>query len=185
MYGMIMKALKELIIKKDNESGWEEIWKLADIGEENLIGMEPYPDQMTYKLVATASKKLGVPGSEILRDLGEFWVSYVEEDYGYLLDATGNDFVEFLQNLDNLHSRVQTLMPELIPPRILCTDIKEDSLRVHYYSTRVGLTDMVVGLLHGVGNRFKQPIEIQLVNSKEKGHDHDEFLVSLLKNEPK
>jgi len=32
MYGMIMKALKELIIKKDNESGWEKIWKLADIG---------------------------------------------------------------------------------------------------------------------------------------------------------
>lgn len=185
MYGMINKAIKELIIKQHGESCWEEIRSLAGLDEGDLIGMNTYPDEMTYKLVGVASEKLGLPISEILKDLGEFWVTYVAEDYGYLLDATGNDFVEFVQNLNNLHSRVQSLMPELIPPRITCTDVNENSLRIHYFSFRVGLTDMVIGLLLGLAKRFEQPIEIQLVNSKEKGYDHDEFLVTLIKNDSK
>ena len=117
--------------------------------------------------------------------MGEYWVTYTADgDYKDIFNMAGNTFVTFLQNLNTLHTRVGAIMPNLNPPSFTCTDIGKNSLRLHYYSTRVGLSSMVIGLLKGLGNRFKMVVEVKQTAFKVQGDDHDEFLVKFYPTNP-
>ncbi len=140
--------------------------------------MEAYPDDITHRLVKAASTVLGLSPQKIMQAFGEYWVQYTaEEGYGELMDMSGDNLVEFLENLDNLHARVGISFPKLQPPSFECTDVKEESLNLHYHSTREGLAPMVMGLVKGLGKRFDTEVDITQIQSREAGADHDEFLV--------
>ncbi len=109
---------------------------------------------------------------------GEHWVLYTaREGYGELLSMGGRDLPTFLQNLDNLHTRVGLSFPELRPPSFHCSDLAPGSLRLHYYSTRAGLGPMVLGLVKGLGIMLHQELTITMDRSRDDGHDHEEFLI--------
>ena len=50
---------------------------------------------------------------------------------------------------------------------------------LHYKSIRDGLSDFVIGLLEGLSEHFKQAVEIELIEAKADGADHDVFELSL------
>jgi hypothetical protein len=128
--------------------------------------------------VKAASVVLGLSPSEIMQAFGEFWVKYTsEEGYGEMMDMSGDNLPEFLENLDNLHARVGVSFPHLQPPSFECTDMEEDSLKLHYHSSREGLTPMIFGLVKGLGARFETEVEITQTQSRDDGAEHDEFLV--------
>jgi hypothetical protein len=69
------------------------------------------------------------------------------------------------------------IFSNLQPPRFSCTDVKDCELMLHYHSHRPGLTDFVIGLLHGLGKLFGTPVEVTVVELKSEGADHDVFNV--------
>jgi len=178
MYGLVNKAVQDLVVTQFGQEKWNEIKRKADTGVESFIGMRPYPDEVTYNLVGAASEVLGLPTDKILEAFGEYWILYTaKEGYGELLDMCGSTFVEFLQNMNNLHGRIQLSFPKLKPPVLECSNISDDSMRLHYHTDREGLAPMVVGLLKGLGKRFDTPVEV--IHDKVRGqeNDHDEFLI--------
>ena len=182
MYGLINRAIQELISDQYGETIWIEIKENSQVDVDNFLAMSTYPDEATYRLVEEASKILGLSENQIFEAFGEYWILYTaQEGYGPLLDAAGDTFVDFLQNLNDLHARVSISMPDLKPPKLVCSDINRDSMRLHYYSERPDLTPLVIGLLKGLGKKFKTPIEIRLDKSKAAGLDHDEFFITFLK----
>jgi hypothetical protein len=141
--------------------------------------MEPYPDEVTYNLVAAATEELSMPAKDILHAFGEYWVlRTANERYGDLMQAGGRTLPEFLQNLDQLHSRVRLTFPNLQPPSFRCSDLGDGSLTLHYYSHRPGLTEFVVGLVHGLAKMFEVEASVALIASRDNGADHDEFRVT-------
>jgi hypothetical protein len=181
MYGMVNKAVVDLVCTKFGEATWQEIKKRAECDIDVFVGMDGYPDALTYRLVAAASQVLGIPPAQVLEAFGEWWVLYTaKEGYGELLRASGRDFTEFLMNLDQLHARVGISMPELTPPSFQVTDLTGDTLRLHYYSRRKGLGPMVVGLLKGLSARFETPVEVTHDRKADDGAEHDEFFVRFL-----
>ncbi len=66
MYGLVNKAVQDLIVTQFGNDKWEEIKRKADIGVESFISMNPYPDEVTYNLIRAASEVLGLPPDEIL-----------------------------------------------------------------------------------------------------------------------
>lgn len=182
MYGLVNKAVQDLIVTQFGDDKWEEIKKKADIGVESFISMNPYPDEVTYNLIRAASEVLGLPPDEILEAFGEYWTVYTaREGYGEMLKLAGGSFVEFLQNLDNLHARVGLIFPKLKPPKFHCTDVTEESLRLHYRSERAGLAPMIIGLVKGLGKLFDTEVNVSLDKGRTNGHDHDEFLIQFKK----
>lgn len=180
MYGLVNKAIEGLVCSQRGEASWEEVKRRAGLDLEGFIGLDAYPDEITYALVAAASAVLNVPAEELLEAFGEHWVEYTgREGYGGLLDAAGSTLPEFLLGLNNLHSRVRLLAPELRPPSFQCTDITDGSLVLHYRSEREGLAPMVVGLLRGLGRRFRTPVTVTHTRVRGRdGADHDELLVT-------
>jgi len=178
MYGMVNKALEEMVIASDCEATWELVKQRAGVDIDVFVTNQGYSDDVTYKLVGATCEVLGKTSPEILRAFGKHWVLKTARDgYGNLMDAGGSNLVEFLNNLPNFHSRVSLIFPHLEPPRFACTDVTDSSLRLHYYSHRFGLADFVVGLLDGLGEQFRTPLAIEHEIIRGSDSDHDVFQV--------
>jgi hypothetical protein len=179
MYGMVNKAIEDMVRLHHGADTWERIKALAGVKEVMFLTNEAYPDDLTYRLVAASAETLGASGEEVLALFGEHWITYTAEDgYGGLLSAAGSSLPEFLANLPGFHGRVSMIFPDLKPPRFACTEVSSSSLKLHYYTHRSGLASFVLGLLKGLGKRFGTPVSARIVESREAGADHDVFEVT-------
>ena len=178
MYGLVNKAIQDMVCSRFGEETWKEIKHTAEVDINVFLNMEGYPDDITHKLVKAASVVLSLSTQQIMQAFGEFWVQYTaQEGYGEMMDMSGDTLPEFLENLDNLHVRVGVSFPNLQPPSFECTDMEENSLSLHYRSDREGLTPMILGLVQGLGNRFDTEVDITQTQNRDEGAEHDEFLV--------
>ena len=160
------------------EEAWQKIRQAAGIEEEVFLSNESYPDAMTYRLVGAASQVLGLSANDVLEAFGDHWVSKTaQEGYGSMMDVCGRTLPDFLRNLDNLHTRVNLIFPKLRPPGFTVSDETPTSLVLHYESHREGLTSFVVGLLKGLGRKFKTPVTVTLIAPRAPGSQKESFLV--------
>lgn len=179
MHGMVNKALQDLLASNHGEGVWQRIRSKAGLQDEVFISTESYPDEITYKLVASASEVLNLPEKSILNQFGRWWVlKTAKHGYGHLLAAGGRDLGEFLQNLPNFHIRVSMVFAELQPPEFRCTEVAPGQVRLHYKSHRRGLSAFVIGLLEGLGEMFAVVVQIVHEQQADGGADHDVFLVT-------
>jgi hypothetical protein len=90
MYGLINKAVQELLTARLGEAGWKAICAKTNT-DPTFVTMAKYPDEVTYELVAAASEALGVSADTVLEQFGEYWTVYTAEaGYGPLLQFAGN-----------------------------------------------------------------------------------------------
>lgn len=181
MYGLVNRALEELISNRHGEAKWQEIKAKAGVSIEIFVRMESYPDDITYRLVGAACETLAMEQAALLRDFGRHWVLFTgQAGYGSLLDGAGNSLQEILANLDDLHVRVGLMYPALKPPSFSCSEVSDDGVTLHYYSDRPGLAPMVIGLIEGLGERLGKSLEIHQRLDKNSGADHDSFDIRIL-----
>ncbi len=167
MYGLVNKAVEDLVISTKGESTWKVVKQRAGIIDPVFISMQNYDDKVTYDLVAAASSELNIQAEDILRSFGRHWILYTaREGYGDLLDFSGNSLIEFIENLDNMHARIAVSMPDLNPPSFDHRETSSGDLEVHYYSDRPGLGHMVVGLLEGLIEKFNETAQVEYVQTK-------------------
>ncbi len=179
MYGMVNKAVEDMVISGYGEPVWEEIKARAGIDVEVFVSNEGYPDEMTYGLVSAASEVLNIPAPQILEAFGEHWVlKTAMQGYGDMMAAGGKNLREFLINLPDFHSRVSMILPHLAPPHFACSGAGERWVRLRYVSHRAGLAPFVVGLFRGLAKMFHTEASVRQVADKSAGAECDEFLVS-------
>ena len=69
MYGLINKAVRDLVLTRFGEAKWDEICRKAEVTEADFVSMEKYPDETTYRLVGAASEVLNTPADEYTQRL--------------------------------------------------------------------------------------------------------------------
>jgi hypothetical protein len=179
MYGIVNKAIEDLVKENFGEEKWDAVKKRSDIDVDFFISNEPYNDDITYKLAGAISEEMNVEVKTVLQLLGEWWIlRTTKEKYGGLLQAGGNNLKEFLTNLPVFHNHIMMIYPKLTPPEFKVSDIEEKSIHIHYYSKREGLQEFVRGLLVGLGKMYETPVEIMLLESRDEGSNHEVFKVS-------
>ncbi|MFN8165106.1 MAG: heme NO-binding domain-containing protein [Bacteroidia bacterium] len=178
MYGIVNKVIRELVVANYGEAKWEAIRKKSGVTIDLFLSNEAYDDTITYKLAIAASEELNVSTDQVLHSFGEWWVlKTAQQHYGSMMSAGGKNLREFLINLPNFHNRVSLLFPKLSPPEFRISNLKEHSLHLHYYSGRPGLNQFVHGLVSGLAKMFNEEIVIQHIDSRDKGLDHEVFLI--------
>ena len=179
MYGIVNKAIESLVIENFGEAKWKIIKETSGIDVDFFMSNEPYDDDITYKLAGAVSKEMNITVSDVLITFGEYWVLKTgKEKYGNLMEAGGSNLKDFLKNLPSFHNRVILFYPKLTPPEFKVTHIEERSLHVHYFSKREGLKEFVRGLLQGLGKLYNTPVQIELIEDRDAGADHEVFKVS-------
>lgn len=179
MYGIVNKAIEELVKENFGEEKWERIKVRSGVDVEFFISNEPYDDAITYQLASAVAEETELSLREVLMAFGEYWVLKTgKEKYGGLMEAGGHNLKEFLVNLPVFHNRVMLIYPKLTPPEFKLSHIEESSIHVHYFSKRLGLQDFVMGLLHGLGKMYQTAVTVKLISSRDQGADHETFKVS-------
>ncbi|MCP9777654.1 MULTISPECIES: heme NO-binding domain-containing protein [unclassified Cyanobium] len=178
MYGLVNQAIQDMICVNHGQEAWTNVRLRAEVAVDHFEGMEPYPDDLTHRLVMAASVELGESPHALLRAFGEFWVTYTAaQGYGPLMEMAGSNLPEFLRNLDDLHARVGVNFPQLVPPSFDTEEPEEGTMHLHYHSQRQGLAPMVIGLVEGLGDRFATPVQVEQLAWRSEGADHDVFAV--------
>lgn len=179
MYGIVNKAIQDLVIANFGEQKWEAVLNRSGIEEDFFISSEAYDDDITFKLAGAVSEEMNMPVNDVLVAFGEWWVvKTTKEKYGGLMESGGSSLKEFIQNLPLFHNRVMLIYPKLTPPEFKVSNCTENSLYLHYFSKRVGLQEFVRGLIQGLGKMFDTPTTIELIETRESGNDHEVFKVS-------
>jgi Haem-NO-binding len=181
VYGLVNRALVDLLEQRGGKALLERVKRDAGVGTDVFLSLERYPDQTTVDLVVAASNALGVTAAELLQDFGNHWIVYASEHgYRQLMQARGDSLFAFIARLDELHSRLSLTFPELQPPSFAVLPLSHDTIRLRYTSTRDGLAPFVIGLLQGLAKLFGEPLTVTHEARKGDGLGHDEFLVQKL-----
>lgn len=179
MYGIVNKAIEELVVENFGQEKWDTIKIKSGVDVDFFISTEPYDDDITFKLAEAVSEEMNMPLTDVLIAFGEWWILKTgKEKYGYLMESGGKNFKEFIINLPLFHNRVMMIYPKLTPPEFRITDITDSSLHLHYYSKRIGLQEFVRGLIQGLAKFYACHVDIELILSREKNADHEEFMIT-------
>ncbi len=122
MYGLINKAIKDVIVKLFGVDTWQKVkertqailrsestvdetvcHKTSTVESEWLL-TKTYPDQVTFALVKASTEVLGASTHRLLELFGHGLFSLTVANLGPLLELTGRSFGEFLSNTNKLHT---------------------------------------------------------------------------------
>lgn len=178
MYGLINRAIEEMVTGANGHGCWHRICARAGVSAEGFVALRAYDDGVTHALVQSTSSEFELPPAQVLETFGEHWILYTADvGYAELLRSTGASFREFVVQLDNLHGRIETIFPEMRPPIFRLEDVAPGECRVYYSSQREGMAPMVIGLMRGLGRRFGEELEIEHVHAKRSLDEEDVFVV--------
>lgn len=179
MYGIINKAIEDLVCENFGHEKWEEIKHKSGVTDDFFLSNETYDDAVTYQLAGATADVMNIPLGKVLEVFGEWWILRTgKEKYGSLMQSGGKNLKEFLINLPIFHNRIMLIYPKLTPPEFKVSDIEEESIHVHYFSKREGLQEFVRGLLQGLGKMYAVDATVELLKSRENGDTHEIFKVS-------
>lgn len=182
MYGLVNKAIKDLIVENFTTQAWDEVCVKANVANTDFVSMQTYPDAVTYSLVGAASEVLKIPADSILYEFGKYWILYTaKEGYGELMNLFGNDLKTCLTNLNSMHARMGMSMPELTAPRFVVTEQSKDTFLVEYHSKRPSLCPMVKGLLEGLVEKFNENAKVDYTENSD-GNANKVFKIQLLRS---
>ncbi len=183
MYGIVNKSIEELVVANYGQEKWEEIKQKSNIDIEYFISSESYDDDVTFTLAGTIATELGVSVDDVLSLFGEWWILHTGKNhYGYLLESGGDNFKSFLLNLPSFHNRVMMMYPKLTPPEFKISNVEEQSVYLHYFSKRKGLTAFVYGLMVGLGKFFDTDVSTEHIESVPTENTHEIIKVTWVKN---
>ncbi|EKT3956367.1 heme NO-binding domain-containing protein [Flavobacterium psychrophilum] len=179
MYGIVNKAIEDLVIANFGEAKWNAIKDRTGIDIDFFISNEPYDDEITFKLALAVSQEMNMTINQVLITFGEWWViKTISEKYPGLMNSGGNNLRDFLVNLPNFHNRVMLIYPKLTPPEFKISNITENGLNLHYFSKRQGLQEFVRGLIQGLGKMFNTQVTIALIQTRNQGSTHEIFKIN-------
>ncbi|CAH1244445.1 GUCY1B3 [Branchiostoma lanceolatum] len=155
VYGFINLCLKSLVVEKFGEEAWENIRREAEV-EDNFMTYTYYDDVDTMTLIDVACRSLAVDKSTVLMLFGEFFFEFcVRSGYDHMLRTLGENLVEFIENLDSLHSYLTLAYDKMNAPSFRLEKV-DSNMFLHYYSDRKGLAPMVIGIVKAVARAFFQ-----------------------------
>ncbi|MEM7095747.1 MAG: heme NO-binding domain-containing protein [Actinomycetota bacterium] len=186
MYGLINRAIEELVRSSGGTDAWRAVCERAGVAIDHFESMAPYADDITYRLVDATSAELGLAPDDVLERFGRYWIVYTgAEGWGPIIDCQGGSVLEVLANLNDLHMRVRTSMPDLVMPTFFVREQSATRATIEYHSSRAGLAPMVLGLLRGLAERYEEAWEVRQVGGREiDGHDTFELVMQAAEPTP-
>lgn len=166
MYGMVNRAIEDLVVSTSGAETWLKVKEATGIELGMFIDSAQYSDAVTLKLVESASQVLELPTEDILHAFGRHWILYTgREGWASVFDLAGDNMVDFINGLDGMHARVQVALPDAQMPEFSVIAYDEH-LELTYRSSRAGFAPMVLGLLDGLAEQFDEQWHVEHVHQK-------------------
>lgn len=74
MYGIINKAIEELVKENYGDKSWELIKQRSGVDIDYFLFNEPYDDDITHQLAAAVAEEMQIPLDQVFQSFGEWWI---------------------------------------------------------------------------------------------------------------
>lgn len=176
MYGMIHRAIREMVIDLKGRDAWSEVERCANCGPAELISSEVYSDQITLDILSKSADILEIDYDEMMQKFGYFWIDFSNSGpFRGIMNFSGRSLEVFINNLNKLHNGVQTVLVQSSMPSFDILAVRDGFIAVRYRSKRSGLDSFVIGLFEGLLRHFSLKGRVHLV---EKNVDHSIFEIN-------
>lgn len=156
MHGLINRSLECFLTDTYGREVWQDVVKAADLGFDKFESMFEYDDALTYAVLDAAEVQLSKSRKGLLEDLGTYLVSNPEvQSLRRLLRFGGENFIEFLHSLDDLHERAKLAVPELELPELQLKGTYESGdLQLHCTGQPQGFCHVMIGLIRAMADDY-------------------------------
>lgn len=155
MHGLINKSLQIFLQETYGVAVWSDIAGKSGAPVDGFEPMLSYDTQLTHTLISTAETVLGKPRAAILEDLGTFIVSHkTVKRVRRLLRFGGEDFVEFLHSLEDLHGRARLAVPDLDMPMIEVREEPPAGFRIRCTEPFPGAGHVMQGVVSAMADDY-------------------------------
>jgi len=146
-----------MMIRRYGDEFWTNVLSRTgfESGKENIVN-HYYPDNDTYALVDSVSALAKIPREQVWEMYGAFLIEYTMEiGWDELLRAMSPNLKGFLDNLDSLHYFIDHVVykANLKGPSFRCEEGEDNSIILHYFTSRPGLYPIVKGVVREVAKR--------------------------------
>jgi guanylate cyclase soluble subunit beta len=168
MYGMIHRAMRNMVHEELGEDAWLALEQKLNIGPMDLLTGKVYDDALTLDIISEAAARLNLSVDQCLIAFGKYWIRYADQgSLASVMNFTGQDLASFINNLDRLHLAVGAAMPDARLPAFATLSSDPGHLVVEYRSERVGFEPFVLGLFQGLMHRFHTSGQIEVLSRGE------------------
>jgi guanylate cyclase soluble subunit beta len=170
MYGMIHKAIRDMVKTVHGEEAWRAVLTESGAADGDFLSLRAYDDDIAYNLVGACSTILGASPAACLEDFGRFWILVTaSQHYGDMMRSYGQDSFGLLNQMNEMHERISTTFSGYKPPHFTVEMRDETTCSLHYRSVRQGLSPFVIGLVLGLGEFYGEAISIDLESTNSEG----------------
>uniref|UniRef100_A0A8D3AAD6 guanylate cyclase n=1 Tax=Scophthalmus maximus TaxID=52904 RepID=A0A8D3AAD6_SCOMX len=142
-YGFINSCLQSLVVEKFGHDTWVKLSSLPGV-QDTFMTYTVYDDILTLSLVTEACSLLDVSADVFLKLFGEHFFQFCKQaGYDTMLRTLGGNLIEFIENLDALHSYLALSYQEMNAPSFRVEMTGDGKMLLHYYSDRKGLHHIV------------------------------------------
>ncbi|XP_069748544.1 guanylate cyclase soluble subunit beta-2 [Narcine bancroftii] len=183
LYGFINTCLKSLVVENFGEEKWEALRSRAEV-EDTFMTYQVYDDAITLSLVQAASDMFNISTEALLKLFGRHFFTFCKmSGYDQMLHTLGGSLMEFIENLDALHSYLALSYQQMKAPSFRVERREDGEVKLHYYSDRKGLCHIVPGIIEAVAKDFfETDVEMEILNQlgEEEHTEEKEHVVFLI-----
>ena len=160
MKGVILTCLQELVTTKHGKDRWDQALAAASFPKKSvLLAVSDVDDAAALAIVESVCSNLGLTLAQLADEFGDFWCNVYSRRLYQAFYERNRSAKAFLLDMDRVHVAMTRGMPHANPPRFEYEWRGDDTLVVHYRSSR-GLIDFVAGLAKGVGSYYGEALEV-------------------------
>ena len=164
MHGLVNRSLQVFLQETYGHTTWAAISRRAGAPANGFEPMLSYDTQLTDALIRAAEGILDKPRAAILEDLGTFLVSNERmERVRRLLRFGGEDFVEFLHSLEDLHGRARLAVPDLDMPMLEVTEEPPTGFSLSCSEPFAGAGHVMHGVLSAMADDYGALVLLDLI----------------------
>ena len=155
MHGTINRGLQCFVCDIFGSETWEDACGRAELTNYNFETMLTYDDDVTDRVIDALTRVLGRERADVLEDFGTFVVSESRlQSVRKLLRFGGENFVEFLHSLEDVHDRAKIALPDLDVPQFELEIQADNQFVLHYQFEKLGFGAVFLGLLRGMADDY-------------------------------
>lgn len=155
MHGLINRSFESFLRITYGQSLWAGVAEDLDAGFEAFETVLHYDDALSYRMLDSASTRLGKPPETLLEDFGTFLVAApAAQRVRRLLRFGGVDYEDFLASLEDLRGRARLAVPDLDLPQLELEDRGGGLYRLICRSPHKGFGHVYLGLLRALADDY-------------------------------
>ncbi|KAK4472169.1 hypothetical protein MN116_000467, partial [Schistosoma mekongi] len=174
MYGVLFEILRNYIVVTFGPSIWEAAVEIVNGHPLEIHIRQNYSTKLFTGIIKSLCDFIGLPEEDIYYEFGIKSVDYLTDNgFKNSFRVLGKNYIDFLQNVNELHEYLRFSYPKLKAPDIKITSINHNVITLDYSTLRSGFAHYLHGQLIYIAKLyFELDVSAKLTDKRKRAASH-------------